>query len=681
MVKTYVKNAAAIMAVATIASFGMMVSADSGYTHTRTLKVGSRGLAVESLQEALNSCWDAGLVADGIFGKGVKAAVKAAQMDLGLTADGIVGKISGKGIANCEPMDSEETDDTTDTTTTPPDTTTSTTITGPEGNLSNITKLGSYNNTKVSESNADVKVYGLEVTAKDGDQKIDGITLAFKNTGTGSTKITKYASEISIWLDGKEIGRKVAAAYSDDTSDIYTYRFSGMNGIVKKDMKSQLVVAVSGVSSMDSTDATGEIWMVEAGTVVSGTNTNYLSAMSANGRFRDFGGDLSTSTIDFQKAGGSSSDQKFKVTVSTTNPVAQNVQVSSTADTSDKMLLAFDIKAENGAMKVQKLPVTLSVVDGTTDGTAPYTNALVKSLKLYANGIKIADESVPQDGLDSALETIIFGNSSKLQYKIDANTTVKFEVRADFNDTENNLYASSTCLVGTNNPYLGCTGVGTGTPTVGSPAIDFDNGDGVVANYSSANVLASTVELDNFNQDTVSNRSGSATGELQTLRSNGAVATMGTVTTTYTGPSYSGDVSNKAIFNIPVTVTAFEDTIYVGQSLQAVAAAGITGTNAFSFTLNDSATPTTQSTTTATGTVTTTISSNATTSGSAWILPAGQSKTFTIQVIVTGATAAKNYRVQLNDLKFFTDAALTQNATVQNLVPMSTFQTVYSPVF
>lgn len=644
---SYVKNAAAIMAVTLVAGLSMSVAgADSGYTHTRTLKVGSRGLAVESLQEALNSCWDLGLVADGIFGKGTAAAVKEVQRELGVKADGIVGKITGGEVADCEPMD--DSSDSEETNNNSNNSNTSTTVSGPEGNLSNITKLGSYNNTKVSESNADMKVYGIEVTAKDGDQKIDGLTVALYNSnGSSSKKITKYASEISVWLDGKEIGRKVAAAYSDDSNDVYSYRFSGMNGIVKKDMKAQLVVAISAVSSLDSTDANNETWAIEAGTTVGGTNSNYISAMSANGRFRDFGADLSSSTVDFQKAGGASSDQKYKVTVSTTNPVAQNVQVSSTSDTNDKVLLSFDIKAENGAMKVQRLPVQISVVDGTSDGVAPLTNALVKSVKLYANGIKIADESVPQDGTDSAIETIIFGNSSKLQYKIGANETVKFEVRADLNDTEN-------------------TGVA---------ATDFDNGDGVVASYTSTNVTNSNVELDNLNQDTVSNRSGSATGELQTLRSNGAIATMGTVTTTYTGPSYSGDVSNKAVFNIPVTVTAFEDTLYVGQSIQAAAAGAISGTNAFSFTLNDSATPSTQATTTATGGVTTTISSNATTSGSAWILPAGQSKTFTIQVIVTGATAAKNYRVQLNDLKFFTDAALSTGATVQNLVPMSAFQT------
>ena len=51
-----------------------------------TLKKGSRGAEVKTLQQKLN------LVADGIFGSLTEEAVKEFQKNNGLTVDGIVGQ-------------------------------------------------------------------------------------------------------------------------------------------------------------------------------------------------------------------------------------------------------------------------------------------------------------------------------------------------------------------------------------------------------------------------------------------------------------------------------------------------------------------------------------------------------------------------------------------------------------
>jgi hypothetical protein len=57
-----------------------------------TLKVGSRGAAVKTLQKRL------GISADGVFGPQTKAAVVAFQKKHGLTADGIVGPATWKEL-------------------------------------------------------------------------------------------------------------------------------------------------------------------------------------------------------------------------------------------------------------------------------------------------------------------------------------------------------------------------------------------------------------------------------------------------------------------------------------------------------------------------------------------------------------------------------------------------------
>ena len=60
--------------------------------HLPTIKKGSRGEAVTTLQTALNACgYDCGK-ADGIFGKKTKSAVEAFQKAKGLKVDGIVGR-------------------------------------------------------------------------------------------------------------------------------------------------------------------------------------------------------------------------------------------------------------------------------------------------------------------------------------------------------------------------------------------------------------------------------------------------------------------------------------------------------------------------------------------------------------------------------------------------------------
>ena len=86
-----------VMIVAIIvagALFAFALTASAAYTHMGTLRVGSSGAQVMSLQTALG-----GLVADGSFGPMTKAAVMSFQSSNGLTADGVVGPMTGAALA------------------------------------------------------------------------------------------------------------------------------------------------------------------------------------------------------------------------------------------------------------------------------------------------------------------------------------------------------------------------------------------------------------------------------------------------------------------------------------------------------------------------------------------------------------------------------------------------------
>src|SRR3989338_5446789 len=76
------------MVLAFVLSVGVL-SADAAYMHSVTLKQGSSGSQVASLQATL------GVTADGSFGPMTKAAVVAFQSANGLVADGVVGPMTG----------------------------------------------------------------------------------------------------------------------------------------------------------------------------------------------------------------------------------------------------------------------------------------------------------------------------------------------------------------------------------------------------------------------------------------------------------------------------------------------------------------------------------------------------------------------------------------------------------
>ena len=58
------------------------------------LEIGDRGTAVRVLQRNLNSCYNAGLVLDGEFGRATHNALVAAQTKAGVSPDGVFGNLT-----------------------------------------------------------------------------------------------------------------------------------------------------------------------------------------------------------------------------------------------------------------------------------------------------------------------------------------------------------------------------------------------------------------------------------------------------------------------------------------------------------------------------------------------------------------------------------------------------------
>ncbi len=83
---------AIILAVVMLAGTFVVSSFSASAATYSTVKKGSKGSDVKTLQTMLNKVDNAGLDVDGVFGSGTEKAVKAFQKSQKLTVDGIVGK-------------------------------------------------------------------------------------------------------------------------------------------------------------------------------------------------------------------------------------------------------------------------------------------------------------------------------------------------------------------------------------------------------------------------------------------------------------------------------------------------------------------------------------------------------------------------------------------------------------
>jgi hypothetical protein len=157
-----------------------------------------------------------------------------------------------------------------------------------------------------------------------------------------------------------------------------------------------------------------------------------------------------------------------------------------------------------------------------------------------------------------------------------------------------------------------------------------------------------------------------------TFRSTGVNTVMGSAS--YNRTTDQNGLITSVTYTIPVSVTSFGNTLYVGQSAQL--ATTVSGSNAFALAFQTSAAPTTDEVISSASIALS--SSDAVIESNGFRLDDGQTKHFTITVTLnTPATTAANYRVQLKQIQTFTNAALYSGAASSNLLPVEQFRTDY----
>ena len=667
-----IKSKAFKLVIGTLAVVAFSYASAAMDFGTTTLRVGSKGEAVKAVQTCV------GATADGSFGPMTKAKVMAWQASMGLTADGVFGAKSKAAAANgCS-------------TTTPPVSQgncpagyvavtpvaptwaacamATTTTSGTNGYLTDINLDSTNRVSTVYESEMDKVVAGMRVTARLADQTVSRVRVTFKNTNSSSSaNLGKYISGATLWMDSTKLATmSVAQADRSTSDDTYTFNFSGINAKVAKDMVGKFYVSVSANGSLDTNDTTNANWTVKF-------TSGGVNASSPDGTYDTYpSSDLTQTGLMFGKF--SANGVKSELNLSASNPAAAVLTVQNTAVTNSVNLLKFTIKATNSDLNLRKIPVQVTVADTGSANTNVLT--VINTLKLY-RGADLVDTVDP-----SAATQFTAGSASNPSGTLCTNT---------------NAAANDLCAFFFSNLASNATKITSGTTAEFTVVADlkqvsgnYSEGTTVQASFANADVLlAANYSVQDTNGDQLTNNSssirvGSAVGNTMTLYINGVNVVMGTPTLTNT--TSTGGLIESVTYAIPVTATAFGNTLYVGQTVQS--AATVSSTNALAFVVQDNSgnNITTSGTAGAAVMVGSAVlaTSDALVEGSGYRLDSGSAKHFTVTVTVTGLASSGNgstagyYRVALKQFQTFTNSGLSTGATALTLNPATSYQTGYS---
>ena len=470
-----------VLAVAILATFGMVAvqQASADCTITMTLRVGSSGTEVQCLQGKV------GATADGAFGPLTLASVKAYQASHGLVADGVVGpltravlngSVSGMFPAGCTSASGYSTVTGMACNSLPANTfapagctsssgyspvtggacyavsaslpagctstagyspTTGASCSGGSspsnsGPLSggagsaNYSLMSDFSSEIVGEDEEDVEVAGLEVEADGSDIELTAVRLVFTQGSAGSD-FDNYASEVSVWLDGEEIGRVDADQFDDNNSYTSTITLDG--GVIREDDTGELVVAVSGVNNLDTADA-GDTWTVDFRSV------RYVDAQ---GDSTSEDPSTATKTFSFESfATSSETELKLELTDDASGDAINKAHLINDHATDENKLksiplLEFTLEAEGGSdLKIRDFGIDIVVAteDNVDEliagGTSP-------EIFLEIEGQRYGTAGYNEDSDDTDVGVDEEVKFTDVNYTIDAGDTVTVRILANFN--------------------------------------------------------------------------------------------------------------------------------------------------------------------------------------------------------------------------------------------------------
>ena len=562
LLTTFGADAATVANVQASLTGGTPTSTTTGSSScvfTMDLHTGSTGMEVTCLQQGLIAAgFSIPAGATGYFGAQTQAAVMAWQTAKGISpAAGYFGSISRgvwattmggttggtlpAGCTSTSGFSSTTGLPCSDTTPSDDDDDTAGPLEGGAGSVDTYTLISSLNNEDVGEDEEDVQVAGIEMEVNEGsDIEVTAVKLVFVQ-GTANHDFDKYASEVSIWLDGEEVGRVDADKFNSDNT--YTATISLDGAILRASETGELVAAVSGINNLDSADAT-DTWTVDF---------RQVRFVDADGASISEDPGTGTRTFSFEDfATATNAVLKLLEDDADIND-ARTVEVDATADTDGVGVLSFTLEAEGDSdLEIKNYAVSVTVTG------AANTDDVLSSLTLWIDGEEIASATTVSSG--GTTEDYLFAD---VDYTIPAGETVEAVIKADFLSIADALDEGDTIAFAINE--------------------DIDH------------ITTRIKVVDEAGDDLVdADMTGSATSGAFEIRSIGIMVAFVSASESVNVDDGSDD--DTGIFNIKVNVEAFGDTVYVASSTVATTASTIAATsileNLFRLNQNGSATTT-----------------------------------------------------------------------------------------
>lgn len=686
--------------VGTVAALALTLvvsaSASAAYVQTSTLKIGSKGSQVVSLQQTLNmtACKVAtsGVGSAGMesstFAAKTKAAVQCFQASQGLTADGVVGPMTGAKLAaataggvstgglpaGCSSSTGFSTvngapcSGTPGTTVFPAgcvssvgfssttgvscSTGTSGVSTGGPLSINTVTGGSGYVATNVGVGEQNKQVADLRiVTGAGGTGNLTGLNVTFKNTvGAGDYMFTKYANNVSVWLNGVQVGSLPASSFT-----MYNNAYSAyipLNGaLLRPTSTSDLYIAVSALPVIDTANLTSSNNTFN----ITGTSLRYSDSTGSAFQYSIADSQLTNSTFIFNTA-ASANNIKLNVTKDVNDSTDHTLQASASSNTQGVTLAMIDLNSSGSNVTIQNLPVTVGV------SSAANVSDVVSTLRLYNSaGTLVDSETVPSStttcNSGAITGTSISGGTTKC-------ATVTF---TNFNNNGISIPSGST------NVYTIKADVNTVNST------SFVAGTYVIAELTPMNVL--NIQAYDANQNRISGNTylvGSTTGSKNYFYVNGVnVAAVAGTSNTYSNP---GGAQSHGIFTmtVPFSVTSYGQTSYIPSTASLATAGSVNNPTAtaghfIEFAVDNGTTLQTGATATITYTGNDSLTVDA---NNNYQIPVGQTKTFNM-VITYSPTAAGSYRGQLVNVNNNTTDSASTYSTYTAGLNTNQFRTSY----
>src|SRR3989344_2314470 len=409
---------------------------------------------------------------------------------------------------------------------------------GGAGSITDVDYVSALSNEEVGEGADDVEVAGFDIEADDGsDIELTALNLNFSDVGATNNEpvLDDYASEVSVWFDGKEIARVDASDFDSDNSYDKTLTLDS-GAIIRKGDTEKLTVAVSGAGNIDSASA-GDSWSVELESVRFRDAQASVITDSSTGVINDATG--RTFTIE---TFATAADVLFKIA---SDDAAINdprvVDVNATNKTTNVKLASFTLEAVGDSdLKIEDFHASTTVTGATnvddilSGGTAP-------AIRLVIDGASYGTAAYANDTDGASVGTDEGIHFDEVNYTLAAGDKVSAYIEADLLSTGDNLDVGDTIQVDVSEN-------------------ETDRGTLFRVEDETGEALADA------------DKTGTVTGGPHAASDSGIKLSFVSASTAINSDGARGDDEDVGVFTLVFDVSSFGGTVYVSTSTAATTA-------------------------------------------------------------------------------------------------------------